>query len=178
MRFSPRPDAFGADSGDGDSVSTILVGTDGSTTARAATAVALDLAKASGDDVLFVTAWRELRGDFGIPLASLADLEREWAQTTLAAATADAEAAGVSATTLSRHGTPAEQICKVAREREPRLIVVGSRGWGPVDGVLFGSVSSGVLRNAPCPVLVVPATEGPDEAEAAEAPVRVGAGKE
>lgn len=163
-------------------MSTILVGTDGSTTARAATAVALDLAKASGDDVLFVTAWHELRGDFGIPLAKLypglVEIEREWAQTTLAAAAADAEAASVSATTLSRHGTPADQICKVAREREPRLIVVGSRGWGPVDGVLFGSISSGVLRNAPCPVLVVPAPEGPDEAEAAEARVRVGAGKE
>jgi nucleotide-binding universal stress UspA family protein len=149
-------------------MSTILVGTDGSTTAQAATRVALDLARASGDDVLFVTAWRELQGDFGLPLAKLdpdlVTVEREWAQRTLAAAAAEAEAAGVPAATLSRHGKPAEQLCKVARERQPRLIVVGSRGWGPVDGVLFGSVSGDVLRHARCPVLVVPATGEPDEA--------------
>jgi nucleotide-binding universal stress UspA family protein len=163
-------------------MSTILVGTDGSATAQAATCVALDLAQASGDDVLFVTAWHELEGDFGLPIAKLfpglVEVEREWAQTTLATAAAEAEAAGVSATTLSRHGEPADQICRVARERKPRLIVVGSRGWGPVDGVLFGSVSSGVLRHAPCPVLVVPATGEPAEAEPAEAAVATAVGKE
>jgi nucleotide-binding universal stress UspA family protein len=154
-------------------MSTILVGTDGSAAARAATAVALDLAKASGDEIVFVTAWRELRGDFGLPLdaiyPALVEVEREWARATLAAAVAEAKAAGVSATTLSRHGAAADEICAVARRRQPRLVVVGSRGWGPVDGVLFGSVSSGVLRHAPCPVLVVPAMGEPDEAEQAGA---------
>lgn len=152
-------------------MSTILVGTDGSATSEAAIHVALDLAQASGDDVLFLTAWHELEGDFGLPIAKLwpelVEVEREWAQTTLAAAAAEAEAAGVAATTLSRHGKGADQICKVARERQPRLIVVGSRGWGPVDGVLFRSVSGGVLRHAPCPVVVVPATGEPEEAEPA-----------
>jgi nucleotide-binding universal stress UspA family protein len=163
-------------------MSTILVGTDGSATSQAAIRVALDLAQASGDDVLFVTAWRELQGDFGVPIAAafpaLVEVEREWAQTTLAAAAAEADAAGVPTETLSRYGKPAEQLCSVARERRPRLIVVGSRGWGPVDGVLFGSVSSGVLRHAPCPVLVVPGTEEPIEVEPAEALVGIGAGKE
>jgi nucleotide-binding universal stress UspA family protein len=105
-------------------------------------------------------------------------VEREWAQAALASAAAEAEAAGVRATTLSRYGRAAEQICAVARERQPRLIVVGSRGWGPVDGVLFGSVSSGVLNHAPCPVLVVPATGEPGEAEPAKALVGASAGKE
>ena len=163
-------------------MSAILVGTDGSPTSEAATRVALDLALASGDDVLFVTAWRELQGDFGLPIAAvfpeLVEVEREWAQTTLASAAAEAEAAGVAATTLSRHGKAVDQICKVARERQPRLIVIGSRGWGPVDGVLFGSVSGGVLRHAPCPVLVVPATGEPAEPALAGAAVGTSAGKE
>ena len=36
------------------------------------------------------------------------------------------------------------------------LLVVGSRGYGPVRRVLAGSVASELLFSAPCPVLVVP----------------------
>jgi nucleotide-binding universal stress UspA family protein len=36
------------------------------------------------------------------------------------------------------------------------LLVLGSRGFGPVMRVLLGSVSAKVIRRAPCPVLVVP----------------------
>ncbi len=38
------------------------------------------------------------------------------------------------------------------------LLVVGSRGYGPVRRVLLGSVSSELMRVAPCPVMVVPRT--------------------
>jgi nucleotide-binding universal stress UspA family protein len=36
------------------------------------------------------------------------------------------------------------------------LLVLGSRGYGPMRTVLLGSVSAGVVRTAACPVLVVP----------------------
>lgn len=39
---------------------------------------------------------------------------------------------------------------------EVDLLICGSRGYGPVNSVLLGSVSTGVLRKARCPVLVVP----------------------
>ncbi|HEX5308974.1 MAG TPA: universal stress protein [Solirubrobacteraceae bacterium] len=36
------------------------------------------------------------------------------------------------------------------------LLVLGSRGYGPLERVLLGSVSRAVVNNAHCPVLVVP----------------------
>jgi len=36
------------------------------------------------------------------------------------------------------------------------LMVLGSRGYGPVRTLLLGSVSRAVVRDAACPVVVVP----------------------
>jgi len=43
-----------------------------------------------------------------------------------------------------------------AQSRSLDLLVVGSRGYGPVRGALLGNVSSELIRRAECPVLVVP----------------------
>lgn len=51
-------------------------------------------------------------------------------------------------------GQPAEAIAARARAIEADLIVVGSRGRGPIASSLLGSVSAGVIDRAPCPVLV------------------------
>lgn len=55
-----------------------------------------------------------------------------------------------------RTGIPEIQICKEAEEQQVRLIVMGSRGLGPITGKFLGSVSHGVLKNSPCPVTIVP----------------------
>ena len=47
-------------------------------------------------------------------------------------------------------------IASVAAEIGAEIIVVGTRGHGRVAGALLGSVAQGLLRSAPCPVLVVP----------------------
>ena len=44
-----------------------------------------------------------------------------------------------------------ETILAVARERDARVVTVGSHAHGP----LIGSIARGVIRDAPCPVLVV-----------------------
>lgn len=46
-------------------------------------------------------------------------------------------------------------IVEVAREHNAAAIVVGSRGLGGLRGRLEGSTSQGVVKRAPCPVVVV-----------------------
>jgi nucleotide-binding universal stress UspA family protein len=44
-----------------------------------------------------------------------------------------------------------ETLVRVARERDAQAVVLGAHAHGPI----LGSVSRGVVRFAPCPVLVV-----------------------
>lgn len=52
-------------------------------------------------------------------------------------------------------GSPAEAILDVANTRKVDLIVMGSRGFGRLKGLLIGSQSQKVVQHAPCPVLIV-----------------------
>lgn len=52
---------------------------------------------------------------------------------------------------------PAESILGLAVDAD--LLVMGSRGYGPVRRTLVGSVSHAVLRRAQCPVLITPRSE-------------------
>jgi len=54
------------------------------------------------------------------------------------------------------HGFPADRLADLADEVGAELIVVGSRGRGPVKAALLGSVSTELIGVARCPVLVVP----------------------
>ena len=52
-------------------------------------------------------------------------------------------------------GHPDTEIVGLAGRLGAGLIVVGSRGRGPLKRALMGSVSDSVVRHAHCPVLVV-----------------------
>jgi nucleotide-binding universal stress UspA family protein len=52
-------------------------------------------------------------------------------------------------------GDPATALVAAQRGGEYDLVVVGSRGAGAASRMLLGSVATGVLRGASCPVLVV-----------------------
>ena len=60
----------------------------------------------------------------------------------------------LAAETARLDGDPALGLIK-ACEDGVDLLVVGSRGYGPLARVLVGSVSRKVVQNAPCPVLTV-----------------------
>jgi nucleotide-binding universal stress UspA family protein len=53
-------------------------------------------------------------------------------------------------------GKPAREIERVAASERADLIVMGVHGRGPVDLMVFGSNTNSVIRNAACPVLIVP----------------------
>jgi nucleotide-binding universal stress UspA family protein len=62
-------------------------------------------------------------------------------------------------------GSPVGVLVELRRRVD--LMVVGSRGWGPVRGILLGSTAASLIGEAACPLLVVPraATGQPAEHE-------------
>jgi len=67
-------------------------------------------------------------------------------------------AAEVLALTVT--GSIPDEILKLAREHDATLIVMGSHGHGALYHLLAGSVTTAVLKEAPCPVLIVPSERG------------------
>lgn len=63
--------------------------------------------------------------------------------------------ASVTASPIVSHGTPWEEITRLAKDRKADLIVIGTRGYSGVKHVLLGSTAERVVRVAGCPVLVV-----------------------
>jgi nucleotide-binding universal stress UspA family protein len=136
-----------------------MLATDGSATAEKATAKAIELAQLLNTDLVVVTAWDIPYGTVGLapmPLdGGLAEMSEEDARRVVADAAARAEENGVETQTLVLRGFAVDEICLAAEKFNPQFLVVGSHGRGAVKRALFGSVSTGVLHRATCPVLVV-----------------------
>jgi nucleotide-binding universal stress UspA family protein len=70
---------------------------------------------------------------------------------------------GIEAETTLVTGHPADALVDAAGA-PGTLLVVGSRGYGPLRRVLLGSVSTKLVRSAPCPLIVTPRGMHQDEA--------------
>lgn len=57
--------------------------------------------------------------------------------------------------TLVTQGSPAVEILRIAAEKHASLIVIATHGRTGLVRLALGSVAERVIRNAPCPVLVV-----------------------
>lgn len=56
---------------------------------------------------------------------------------------------------LVRADDVADAICDYCRNNDADMVIVGRRGMGFLKGLILGSVSEKVLKNAPCTVVVV-----------------------
>ena len=133
----------------------ILVATDGSESSGDAVGQAIELARSSGASLTVVYVRHAPLPVLGQPFyqRSLSG-ELRAANETVASAAALARQAGVETETEVLGGDPPDRILELARLRDVDLIVVGSRGLGPIAGTLLGSVSREVLHHADRPVLI------------------------
>jgi nucleotide-binding universal stress UspA family protein len=77
------------------------------------------------------------------------------AEAVLAPARRTLARAGIDAESHVDHGHVAGRIAAVADELKPDLVVLGAHGYSEFRGLLFGSVTQGVLARTRRPVLVV-----------------------
>jgi nucleotide-binding universal stress UspA family protein len=147
---------------------TIVVGTDGSTTAEVAVQQAVVLAVRFGSRLHVVSAYG-LAGRASLPdeLHTVPDRVSDlaWqlaapddAEAVLSRTVAGIQGAGVDVVTHARKGDPAQVLISVAKEEGADLIVVGTKGLSSARRFLVGSVAGSIVRLAPCGVFVVRTT--------------------
>jgi nucleotide-binding universal stress UspA family protein len=153
VAVAPRGYARGEHSGLG----LIGVGYDGGDEARLALALARRLAAALAAELRIIGVLPE--GTQGKKREELrTELEGRLDEAANFARREDADGRTVQVERVVREGKPADALAEDGIELD--LLVIGSRGYGPVLRTLLGGVSDRVIRIAPCPVLVVPRGEG------------------
>lgn len=134
---------------------TIVVGVDGSEHAARALAFAASLAVRSHGRIIAVHAAAPggMVDPSVAPLAvdgrSLPELLEGWCEPLHERGLEDHES-------VVAEGDPRTALLEVAEERGADLLVIGSRGLGPVSRLLLGSVSSSIVQHSTVPVAVVP----------------------
>jgi nucleotide-binding universal stress UspA family protein len=138
----------------------IVVGTDGSETAKQAVTEAVRLAKALGAELHVVSAFEPLRGAHvtGAPSGAAkvwAPLPDDKVEATLSEAAAGVRLADVKVTTHAIREDPADALLSVADKVGATMIVVGSKGMHGARRLALGNVPNKVSHRATCNVLIV-----------------------
>ena len=137
------------------SIRRILIAVDEQPVSVRAAELGAELARSLGGEVALVHVNDPgYAGDTGISPKELIDRAEEDSKRLLAGFR---QRLSLPASTLEfvQTGAPAATIVRAAKEWPADLIVIASHGRTGVRRALLGSVAEGVMRNAPCPVLVV-----------------------
>jgi len=142
--------------------STIVLGTDGSDTAKKAVSEAAELAKVLGASVCLVSAYEPVSNQRLREESRDVPKDMQWTvnpkedvEATLEEAAEEMKGAGVKVETFARQGDPADAILDVAEEKGADLIVVGNRGMTGAKRFVLGSVPNKISHHAPCSVLII-----------------------
>lgn len=133
---------------------TIVCGYDSSDACREALRQAVEVSKASGDELVVV---------FGFPVSRLGGEVPDYAKALHERAAEvekhardQAAALGAEIEVELLEEEPAKALVEVADRRDARMIVVGSQGESTLKGVLIGSTPHKLLQISERPVLCVP----------------------
>ena len=146
----------------GDEPGIVGVGYDGSQSAQRALQAAARIAAATGARLRVIRAFTPLAYDFPPGSASMGgvaynDSLQERASGELDAAVAKLEGE-VRAEPFFAVGNAAEILAEASEQLD--FLLVGSRGYGPLHSVVVGGVAGRVVREAACPVIVLPRKAG------------------
>jgi nucleotide-binding universal stress UspA family protein len=138
----------------------IIWATDGSSGAELALPLAKGLAQAHGARLVVVHVDESM-----VPVARgggySVNVDEDEVQVAIRKRVEDLKREGLDATLQAARvsmGGAAHVIAEIADKEGADLIATGTRGHGPVSGLLLGSVTHRLLQIAHCPVLVVPRT--------------------
>ena len=151
----------------------VLVALDGSEHSERALETAIQIAKSLGSKLVLLTVHHDAIASVTSPemtvhlpgtvpdgpspeLTEMAnEAAHDYDKKFLAKAEARVRAEKVDVETEFAEGDLVEEIVKKSKEDGFDLIVMGARGSGRLKKLFIGSVSDGVIKNAPCPVLII-----------------------
>ena len=149
------------------SYSTVLVGTDGSTSSFRAVEAAARIAADAGGTLILACAYHPMPARERQHAADrLGDLAYKIEGSTpaddaLRAARERAVAAGArDIDEVAVEGDAVDSLVELAENRRADLVVVGNRGLNSLAGRLLGSVPANLSHRSPCDVLIVRTTDG------------------
>ena len=148
----------------------ILMATDGSASAHEAVGIGVELAAEHGAEVTFIHVFPAdnyvIAARLGPALPKPDEVDTDENEVALRQAANVADAAGVSYVLERVSGDTVDEIVTAADSMDADVIVIGSRGRGPMTSALLGSVSRGVLNESRRPVLIVRGAHDREPAEA------------
>ncbi len=144
----------------------IVVGTDGSDTAKEAVRQAAQLARSLGAHLNIVGAFtpvtdarlsrerRDVPDDLQWMINPQEDVDN-WLSEAKDTASGDGD---LKVDTHAREGDPADAILDLAEEQDVDLIVIGNKGMSGASRFVLGSVPNKISHHSPCSVMIVRTT--------------------
>jgi len=136
----------------------VVVGVDGSMSARTAARYAFEEARARAADLVVALAWPPARAwSEAVEAAGMPPHPDEVDPIAVSLGNIAGQFPDVKVRRELRHGdSPPQVLAALATEIRAGLVVVGSRGIGGFRGLLLGGTSRALVDHSPCPIMVIP----------------------